>query len=513
MLKRNSRGTWLLLMVLFALVLAACSPAGGGDLVGEETAAEAEAAAEDEPTDPAGHAETDQDGADHEATAASDDDSAAVEDAASRAEEPPGGDDSAGNEDTDISSADEDAETAEGEPESENSAADNETVADTVNDADDNAAAEEPGSSDEDSESAEIVILTEDDRNERQRLISERWTTDWNRHTVPYGELLALLPVRDGIPALDDPKYISPEEAAAWLAGVEPVIAFEQNGDARAYPLQIMTYHEIVNDMVGDLPVTVTFCPLCNSAIVFDRRLGGEVYDFGTSGWLRRSDLVMYDRQTESLWQQFTGEGIVGELAGEQLTFLPSSIVSFDDFREAFPDGLILSRETGHQRPYGQNPYPGYDRIGENPFAFLDVPDGRLAAMERVITVSLDDVDVAYPLTTLFEAGVIHDNQAGQDLVIFHEGGTASALDMPIIQMGADVGATGVFDPNLNGEKLTFLKDDDTIKDEQTGSKWNILGQATDGPLAGDALAPLVHGDHFWFAWAAFQPETIIFGS
>ena len=512
MLKLNRRGTFWLLLALFALLLVACSPAGGDDPADEaanvETAAVVEAAAEDEDTDPADHAEADKDGAEHETDGGADDDPAAEE-----AVEQAG--DSTGNEEADDAVEDDAAEAAKEEAESEESTADDASAADPdENDVvEDASAEEETGSSAEDSDAAEDGILTEDNRDERQRIISENWATDWNRHTVPYDELLALLPRRDGIPAIDDPKFVSAEEAAAWVAGNEPVIAFEQNGDARAYPLQILTLHEIVNDVVGDLPVTITFCPLCNSAIVFDRRLGDEVYDFGTSGWLRHSDLVMYDRQTESLWQQFTGEGIVGELAGEQLTFLPSSIVSFDDFQEAFPDGLILSRDTGHQRPYGQNPYPGYDRIGENPFAFLGVPDGRLAAMERVITVSLDDVDVAYPLAVLFEAGVINDNQAGQDLAIFHEGGTASALDMPIIQLGADVGATGVFDPNLNGEKLTFLKEDDTIKDEQTGSSWNILGQATDGPLAGEVLEPLVHGDHFWFAWAAFQPDTLIFGS
>jgi hypothetical protein len=361
--------------------------------------------------------------------------------------------------------------------------------------------------------SNEDGILTPDDRTERQRIVSEDWATDWNRHTVPYGELLALLPVRDGIPAIDDPQFISPEEAGAWLADNEPVIAFEWHGDARAYPLQIMTYHEIVNDVVGELPVTVTFCPLCNSAIVFDRDLNGTVYDFGTSGWLRNSDLVMYDRQTESLWQQFTGQGIVGELAGAQLEYLPVSIVSFADFKAAYPEGMVLSRETGYQRPYGQNPYPGYDAVGQNPFAFVGVPDGRLAAMERVIAVSLDEVDVAYPLSVLFEAGTINDTQSGQDLAIFHAGGTASALDSSLIALGADVGATGVFDPNLNGQKLTFVKEDGAIKDEQTGSSWNIFGQATSGPLAGESLRPLIHGDYFWFAWAAFRPDTIIYGS
>jgi hypothetical protein len=356
-------------------------------------------------------------------------------------------------------------------------------------------------------------IFTTDNRTERQRIISEGWATNWSLRTVPYSELIPVLPVRDGIPAIDDPQFISPEQAGDWLADNEPLIAFEWRGDARAYPLQIMTYHEIVNDLVGDLPVTVTFCPLCNSAIVFDRELDGVVYDFGTSGWLRHSDLVMYDRQTESLWQQFTGQGIVGELAGAQLPFLPSSMVSFADFKAAYPEGMVLSRETGHQRPYGQNPYPGYDTVGQNPFAFVGVPDGRLAAMERVIAVSLDEVDVAYPLNLLFETGTINDAQGGQDLAIFHVGGTASALNSPVIAMGADVGATGVFDPNLNGQKLTFVKEDGIIKDEETGSSWNILGQATGGPLAGQSLTQLIHGDYFWFAWAAFRPDTVVYGS
>jgi hypothetical protein len=356
-------------------------------------------------------------------------------------------------------------------------------------------------------------IMTIDDRSERQREISQEWNTDFNRHTIPYEELLALLPVRDGIIPIDLPTFETLEEASAWLAENEPVIALEIDGDARAYPLQILTWHEIVNDSVGDIPVVVTFCPLCNSALVFDRRLDGEVYDFGTSGWLRHSDLVMWDRNTESLWQQFTGEGIVGELAGEQLEFLPSSIISFADFNAAFPDGVVLSRNTGFGRPYGQNPYPGYDRIGQDPFAFIGVPDRRLAAMERVVTVSLDGLDLAYPLLELLDAGVINDTQGGQDLVVFHVGGTASALDNAVIFRSEDVGATGVFDPNLNGQKLTFIKDGDVIMDEQSGSTWNIVGQAIDGPLAGEQLTPIVHADHFWFSWAAFRPDTIIYGS
>jgi hypothetical protein len=354
-------------------------------------------------------------------------------------------------------------------------------------------------------------ILIGDDRSDRLRSLTQSWNTNWELHTIRYEEILSGGPPRDGIPSIDEPQFINAEVAAEWLAGNEPVIALEIDGDARAYPLQILTWHEIVNDVVGDIPVAVTFCPLCNSAIVFDRRFGDQVVEFGTSGLLRNSDLIMYDRTTESLWQQFTGEGIVGDLAGERLTFLASSIVSFDDFRTANPDGQILSRDTGFNRRYGDNPYVGYDTIGQDPFLFLGITDDRLAAMERVVTISFAEADVAYPLTILSEVGVINDTVAGRDLVVFHEPGTSSALGARSIADGADVGATGVFDPNLEDQKLTFAKDDDTIVDEQTGSIWNIFGEAVTGPLAGKSLTSIVHADHFWFSWAAFRPETIIY--
>ncbi len=365
----------------------------------------------------------------------------------------------------------------------------------------------------------EVSILTEDDRSSRLRSLTRSWNTNWNKHTIAYDEILSGGPPRDGIRSIDEPKFVTPEEASAWLANNEPVIALELNGDARAYPLQIITWHEIVNDTVGDIPAVITFCPLCNSALAFDRRVGEQVFEFGVSGLLRNSDLIMYDRTTETLWQQFTGDAIVGDLTGTRLTFLPTSIVSFADFQAAHPDGKILSRDTGLRGSYGTNPYAGYDTydhvlsFGGNLALFDGEADTRLAAADRVVTVSLDDegVDVAYPLATLSEVGVINDNQGGRDLVVFFTPGTASALGARVIAQAEDVGATGVFDPNLDGEKLTFRSEGGEIIDDQTGSTWNILGQAVKGSLAGKSLSPIVHGDHFWFSWAAFKPDTVIY--
>jgi len=312
------------------------------------------------------------------------------------------------------------------------------------------------------------VIQSLDDRSARLRRLTADWNTDFSKHSVPYDEILSGGPPRDGIRSIDNPKFISNDEATEWLADNEPVIALELNGDARAYPLQIITWHEIVNDTVGSVPAVITFCPLCNSALAFERQVGDQIFEFGVSGLLRNSDLIMYDRTTETLWQQFTGEAIVGELTGEQLTFLPTSIVSFADFRQGYPDGQILSRDTGLRGSYGTNPYAGYDTYdhvlsaGGNLALFQGETDDRLGAADRVVTVSLDEqgVDIAYPYTVLEEVGVINDSHGEQDLVIFFTSGTASALGARVIADAEDVGASGVFNPTLNGQKHTFRIED-----------------------------------------------------
>ena len=337
------------------------------------------------------------------------------------------------------------------------------------------------------------------------------WKTDFRLHSVPYSEIIPGGPPRDGIPPLDDPQFTTVSDANEWVGSNEPVIAFEVDGDARAYPLQILIWHEIVNDVVSGVPVSVTFCPLCNSAIVFDRRLEGVVYDFGTSGKLRNSDLVMWDRQTESWWQQLTGEAIVGELTGKALTALPAPIISWQDFKDAHPEGKVLSRDTGFPRPYGENPYVGYDKVDEPPFLYRGSLDGRLPPKERVAAVTIGEVNVAFPFSLLEAERVVSYSVNGRDVVVFFKPGTASALDSALIQDSRDAGATGVFDPSLDGQKYSFREDGGRITDDETGSAWNILGEATEGPLRGKKLTPLVHANHFWFAWGAFRPDTIVY--
>jgi hypothetical protein len=363
------------------------------------------------------------------------------------------------------------------------------------------------------------------------------WRTDFSRHTVPLEEIMSGGPPRDGIPPIDTPHFISFASADSWLQDREPVIAIHRHGVAKAYPLQILIWHEIVNDTIGDEPITVTFCPLCNSAIAFKRQLGSMVLDFGTTGRLRNSDLVMWDRQTESWWQQLTGEAIIGRLAGKQLQAVPASIVSYAAFKQTFPQGMVLSKETGFHRNYGSNPYAGYDDIDSSPFLYRGPSDPRLPPMERVVAVTLDGVDKVYPYHVLAEKRVVYDTVGKQQIVVLYSPGTASALDKGSIAQSRDVGATGVFIPYLDGRALTLTSQrtataasgntrpgdrrksapsgrndpGELFTDLETQSTWNVLGKAIAGPLAGRHLQPVLHGDHFAFAWLAFKPKSQIY--
>ena len=348
------------------------------------------------------------------------------------------------------------------------------------------------------------------------RIRAAVWETDFRFHVVPYEEVLSGGVGRDGIPPIDEPSFVPVGAAREWLADAEPVIALEYGGEAKAYPLQILIWHEIVNDDIAGLPVAATYCPLCNSALVFERELDGALYDFGVSGNLRNSDLIMWDRQTQSWWQQLTGEAIAGELAGARLRVVPAQIVSWDVFADAYPDGLVLDR-PGASRPYGSNPYVGYDAPNLPPFLYRSPTDPRLPPKERVAAVEINGQAAAFPYSRLAEERVVHYEVGGEPVVVFFQFGAASALGAASIAQAADVGSTGVFRPSLDGRALTFAPGDGdggaAFTDDETGSGWSILGAAVSGPLAGAQLPRLEAQDHFWFAWAAFKPDTLVYGS
>lgn len=327
---------------------------------------------------------------------------------------------------------------------------------------------------------------------------------------VEVSDIVSGGPPPDGIPPIDDPRFRSIADVD-YLGEDEAVIVVEVNGEAKAYPVQILIWHEIVNDSFGDLPVTVTYCPLCNSALAFDRRLGERVLSFGTSGELYQSALVMYDRETESLWAHFTGQAIVGHYAGVELARVPAQTISWAQFTESFPEGQVLDIDTGVDRPYGSNPYVGYDDVASDPIGgFISQPiDDQFASKDRIVGVEGDAGSFALPLDVVAADGALEFDDGDRTLVAFHEDGLASALDASGIGDGRDVGQTGVFvaaDPN--GSKLSFDVTDDGFVDTETRSTWNITGQATSGPLEGVTLDAVPHVDTFWFAWATYRPDS-----
>ena len=313
---------------------------------------------------------------------------------------------------------------------------------------------------------------------------------------------------RDGIPPIDNPQFDGLAAADQWLQPASPVIAVEIDGAARAYPLAILTRHEIANDKLNDKPIAVTFCPLCNSAIVFDRRVAGETLRFGVSGLLRNSDLIMWDDKTQTLWQQLTGEGIVGAHTSVLLDIVPSQLVGYAAFKEQFPQGEVLSPEG---RFYGSNPYVNYDS-SPRPFLFMGALDDRLLATERVLGATIEGRSVAYPFSVLADELVINDRVAETDVLAIWQPGAFSALDAASIDRSRDVGMAALFDRAISKQTLTFQEVDGTVMDVETGSVWNIFGTAVDGELAGAQLRPLNAFPHFWFAWAAFYPDTMLYG-
>jgi hypothetical protein len=345
--------------------------------------------------------------------------------------------------------------------------------------------------------------------------------TDFSRTGVDLAEVIRGCPARDCIPALDAEGAVEVPGSRYGTARFEPVAGQYEpqlpvayvvvEGKAKAYPLHILTWHEIVNDREGDTWFAVTFCPLCNTALSFNRTLEGRTYDFGVSGLLRHSDLIMWDRQTESWWQQATGEAIVGELAGKRLEFIATSIVSFGDFARAFPGGWVLTEETGIGRPYGVNPYDGYDARGSFPFLFGGSADPRRPALERVVGLGSGRAAIAVPFDVLAKERLVNLALEGKRIVVLWAPGTASALDRAEIAASADIGAAVAYSASVGGRDLTFRPvEPGLFRDNETGSTWQVTGLAVGGPLAGERLPVAQHANHFWFAWAAFNPETSI---
>ena len=316
------------------------------------------------------------------------------------------------------------------------------------------------------------------------------------KHTVPLDQIVSGGPPPDGIPSIDEPKFMSVQEADKFLGDSDKVLGLNINGDIRAYPLQILVWHEIVNDNVGGTPVAVTYCPLCFTNQVFKRNVNGTTVEFGTSGKLYNSNLVMYDRTSKSLWSQALGAGIVGSYAGTILERIPFDVAFWKDWKQLYPNTKVLSRDTAFPRPYGTDPYGDYYT---NPDVLFPVSnqDNRLGLKEIVVGLEDGGLYKAYNIHDIEAKKVINDEVNNKFVALFSPN--------PLM--------VRVFDPTVNERNLTFSFDikNNIFVDKQTGSKWNFEGVSIDGPSKGTQLTRLPFDEGFWFEWVAFHPQTELY--
>jgi hypothetical protein len=318
---------------------------------------------------------------------------------------------------------------------------------------------------------------------------------------VPLDQIVSGGPPPDGIPSIDNPKFISVQEASKFLKDSELVLGLNINGDIRAYPLQIIVWHEIVNDEVGGVPVAVTYCPLCFTNQVFNRTIDERVVvQFGTSGKLYNSNLVMYDRTSKSLWSQALAEGIVGKYAGTKLERVPFDIAYWKEWKQLYPDSKVLSKDTGSNRPYGADPYGDYYTNSDVLFPISN-KDGRLSLKEIVVGLENKGQYKAYKLQEIENKKVINDQVNGKSITLFSLYPFMIRAYDPVVEDGAEK-IVLQFDYNAKNNKFI---------DKQTGSLWTFEGKAISGQMKGKQLTRIAFDEGFWFEWVAFHPKTEIY--
>ena len=317
-------------------------------------------------------------------------------------------------------------------------------------------------------------------------------TTNGIKHIVPLDKIKSGGPPKDGIPSIDDPQFVNSLDAE-FVSDDDLVIGVNINGEQKAYPLFILVWHEIVNDDIGGTPVAVTYCPLCFTNQVFDRNVDGKITEFGTSGKLYNSNLVMYDRNTDSQWSQALGVAITGQMTGYTLKRIPFDVARWSDWKSLYPDTLVLTTDTGFFRSYGSDPYGNYYTDSRIIFP-VENKDDRLFLKEKILGFD-NGIYKAYKLSDIEQKKVIND----------------SIGDKKIVLISLYPEMARAFNRVLDEQVLEFEYSHEKIIDIQTRSTWNFDGESIEGPLKGGKLQREVYNPGFWFEWAAFHPDTLLY--
>ncbi len=321
-------------------------------------------------------------------------------------------------------------------------------------------------------------------------------TESGERYRVNPDKLVQGCPGMDCIPSIDDPQFISAEEASSWLKDDDLVLAVEINNQTKAYPFKILTLHEIVNDELAGEPIAATYCPLCRSGFVFSRELGDRTLELGVSGKLYNANLVMYDRNTETYWSQIGGEAIVGPLVPQSLDIITSTITEWGKWTDAHPGTQVLSRETGIYDPssYDRNPYSGYEDSSRVGFG-TGSTDDRLHPKALVYGVSLDGESKAFPEEKIEKENAINDAVGGHPVLMVEN---------------QDTGGIEIFSRDINGGTLEFKVENGKLLDSN-GNQWSFDGEALEGENKGSKLERIASHGIYWFAWSEFHPKTGVY--
>ncbi|MGH9992988.1 MAG: DUF3179 domain-containing protein [Nitrososphaera sp.] len=311
------------------------------------------------------------------------------------------------------------------------------------------------------------------------------------RSIVPADQIVSGGVQRDGIPSIDHPKFVSVQEAK--LQDSDLVLGLEIGGDVRAYPLQILVWHEIVNDNVGGVPVAVTYCPLCFTNQVFKRTIDGQAVEFGTSGKLYNSNLVMYDRASESLWSQALAQAIAGEHAGKTLDRIPFDVAYWKEWKALYPESKVLSQDTGFGRPYDVDPYGDYYTSPRILFP-VSHTDDRLGPKEIIVGLESGGTYRAYKLQQIEDRHVFNDEIDGKSIAL----------------MSLYPFMVRAYDRVVDEQTLEFRFVDGKLID-QIGGEWDFDGLAVQGAMKGKQLTRLPFDEGFWFEWVGFHPETELY--
>ncbi len=316
--------------------------------------------------------------------------------------------------------------------------------------------------------------------------------TNGLKHIIPLDKIKSGGPPKDGIPSIDEPKFVKSSKAE-FVSDDDLVIGIDINGEQKAYPLFIMVWHEIVNDNVGEIPVAVTYCPLCFTNQVFDRTIDGKITEFGTSGKLYNSNLVMYDRNTDSQWSQALGMAITGQMTGQTLKRIPFDVARWSDWKSLYPDTLVLTTDTGFFRTYGVDPYGDY-YIDSRVIFPVENKDERLFLKEKILGFD-NDIYKAYKLSDVEKNKIINDDVGNKKIVLI-------SLYPEMVR---------AFNRIIDEQILEFEYSHGQIIDTQTKSKWNFDGESIEGQLKGKKLQREVFNPGFWFEWVAFHPDTLLY--